>query len=284
MTAMRMRTAKALVQGMRFSDFSHWKRLPDHDYPTFELEIGRAHRISAVPGEAGKSDTEWCLLYDGDDYILGLCAEEIRYEKGCIVLEAVDGGARIRLPEGFEADAYARRIAGRSAPKGLDLTIDDEDMHLDITCRRRFYWGTSTDADPADLGPILGTVLLDATVMQYFDQLTTFRKLEGNGKRLSLSYDGIDEADYCSQITVNVTGEVDGLLDFWTRGDLSSDGDGAVFRGSDSTLTIILDDKAYADADLRYLETHDVPTWSYAAGKDADRLQAILHPSKEASR
>lgn len=267
---MQMDTAKALVQGLGFRDYTHWRRLEDTGAgPVFELELGSGTSIRSVPSvEIPDDRTDVTLTCIGKGFSLSISANRADVRHGSVEIECCGNSARIELSRGYDWRAYSERFHAKALKRdaaGIRFDRFDGPRPTDIVIRSGGYRGTVSPGPKAvfDRG-FLGT-LTDAVSRERFGGLLpSYSMFEGPVVGpFDFTINGMEDAIHCSDIRASIRGHIGDLLRFSIDGVLTSDDRGIVFKGERSEFVIEADTSVPMDIDRRYLGSHPVPTWSF---------------------
>lgn len=301
MAGLKGRTAEAVVQGIAFYDFTHWRRLEDSwSGPCFEIGIGRGYTLEAdVDAGSVSPSAEYILQYEDRYQMVDIRAENVSMDEDGLHLHGEGCRADVPFDDSFNSrecrDGYIR-------PEGAERLCAkyfDREVRTWALSAEGEPWDSDTPAEPEGFDGRFVGILEDAVGMQRFDGLKD-RFGRGWGESVgpaSFIFEGMAGAPYCSWVHVTVIGGTDDVAEFRISGVLSSDGDGIVIRGDSGAYTIVLEDGGrYADADVRYLAENAFDLSGYVGdgkerldsvlnrGKEIEMLQEALDPWKEADR
>lgn len=272
---METRVAEALLQGIRFRDYTHWRR-EEGRFPTYSLEIGFGYVLHAFPDPDIKAMSDsYRVAYREDDMILEMELSDARIDNRSIELRGSDCRIRLSLPPSFDTDGYIRRMmrkrrAGRIFVRNATRTgrvISSWTGRTDVADRRGKYWGSDAPARTRRPDPDLMELLDRVTALQRFDGLEEhYDEEECNEKGpILLEFTGMDETRYCTGIRVKANGGLMGFARFELQGVLTADGDGIVVAGKGFRFTMVMDDTVPEGIDEAYLDAHPLPSWSAVA-------------------
>lgn len=261
--------AKALVQGLGFRDYTHWRRLDDTDCsPVFELELGYGTAVRSEPSpRIPLSRTDVTLTCEGEGFSLSVSADRAEVYNDAVVICNGCDRAEIVLPKGRDWRGYAERFHERMlrrGTQGIPFGFMDETRPTDIVVRRGGYRGVQSPCQGVSFDEGFVRTLIVATTLQRFDGLLPDYSIRDGPLvgPFDFSFGGMERARHCSDIHTYVGGII-GLLSFSVYGVLTSDGRGIVFKGERSELVLEADISMPMDVDRRYLGSHPVPTWSF---------------------
>lgn len=279
---MEARAAEALLQAVRFRDYTHWRR-EEGRFLIYSLEIGFGYVLYAFPDPDIKGiSARYRVAYREDDMILEMELSDARIYRTGIELGGKDCMIRLFLPPSFDTDGYirgllqkrrARRVFARNAAR-MGMIDFPWTGWTDVADRRGEYWGSDTPARTRRLDPDFMELLDRVTALQRFDGLEEHYDEEGCSEKgpVLLEFTGMDEAGYCTGIRVKAEGGLKGFARFELQGFLTADGDGIVVAGNGFRFTMVMDDTVPGGIDEAYLDAHPVPSWSV----DTD----LKHPSR----
>lgn len=286
---MDTKVAKALLQAVRFRDFTHWRREKGMGLE-YSLKIGFGYKLHASPDPDIKGmSAVYTVSYHEDDMILEMELDGARIDEGVIELLGSDCEIRLFLPVSFDTDRYIRRRMRKPRPKGIDVEyalrrgrgVDTPwTGRTDVADRRGEYWGSDSRARTRRLEPGFMELLDRVTAMQRFDGLKEhYDEEECNEKGpILLKFTGMDRTSYCTGIRVEAEGGLEGFARFELRGTLSADGDGIVVAGKGFRFTMVMDDTVPNGIEDAYLDDHPVPSWSVPSESNDAGIPAEERP------
>lgn len=262
---MTVDAAKAAVQGIRFRDFTHWRREEDEAYtPVYTLEIGCGWSLQAEPDPLMNPATAVTVLYDGPDYALELRTDRYDLESRFVELIGDDGTATLHLPVLFDIKGYVLRQSEKQRRGRITFVRGRHEWKTDILDRRGEYRGCPSPPSPIPIADGFKDRLNRATSLQRFDGLRErfCETEEDRAGPIEFRFEGLAGAVHCTDITGTVRGGVSGLISFEMKGTLTSDDEGFLLDAEDSVFVLKAGTGCPAEVDLDYIRSHPAPSWS----------------------
>lgn len=290
-TALDIKVAEALIEGLKHRDFSHWKRYEDSMMESFLLELGHGYRLIAGLDQAYFGcPTYYRLFYNGNSFMFCFSGERVSPEWG-IRISSDNSRIDLSLPEDFDVQGYAMACASRVPRKPITTKdFEGNEVVLDAFRARRKYLGIHEDAVSAPFHEETIDGLLYAVFTRDFSKLIDLECgiEDESDEPASLSFYGTQKAELAPEVRCRVSSGNGHPVDFWMEGVLTIDGDGVLIRGESAAFTVKVSDDDYRrffekhpeiPTDESYLESHPAPSYQYLASDDLEEIRAMLGQS-----
>jgi len=280
---------KALIEGMKHNDFSHWKKEESREINEFLLELGGGYRLYAeLSTYYFGRPTRYLLLYNGDRFMFCFQGHLEDADDG-IRLSGSDAHVDLTLCSKIDIQDYARASKDRVPTTPIVAKkFNGERIILDAYRAKRTYFGIEEEASsaPFDRDTIDG--LIYATLTHNFSKLEDLNCEfdEESNEPAKFWFSETENAEYLSEVKCRVASNTGGPVRFWVKGVLSMDSDGIVIRGGDGAFTVktaeedyqrVFSDHPEIQTDEDYLESNPAKSYQYLAEKDIDEIRALAH-------
>lgn len=270
---LKERTAEALIEGVFFRDYTHWRKADHISGPVFGLELGRGFTITAYVPER-TADTQVLYKVSRTDRVSRFVISS--YQAGIygdfFCIDIPSGHLSVGLGD-LDADAFIERKIEAPIKYGYPFHGFRGDGVLAIVCGEGEYAGDPSGPGDVDFESDVVKGLYAAVSRQDFSRIR--EQYGGYGEApigiASLSFHGMSGARYCSEIKGRASGH-DGPFSFHVSGVLTSDEDGLMIKGTDASFTVLVPQDLRGWDDDDFLEEYPVPDWSSYV-KDMERFR-----------
>ena len=277
------KVSKAVVQGIKFNDFTHWKLEKDGVCLQYLLELGGGFRLYATLPSCFMGLTRFMFLFNGSHSMLCFESKDYYINDQSIVFNS--WGNHLTLELGIDIVDYATHYR-RPRKKMIWENFHGDKVKLDAYRSKGEYWGSSEDWNESGFNDELKDALLKAVIARDFSGLEEdFRDIEGTlAGPANLLFRYVDDARYSTDVECIVSSLKTIPVSFWLRGSLTKDSDGIVSRGNLAAFTLKIADEDFEafynrhpeiPTTRRYLDENPSPSFADAVN-DIEELRALV--------